>query len=48
MLKAASEIHQEEILDYVINKKNDMSRTSLRHAIEKIPEEMRKEAIKQG
>lgn len=45
MLKAASESHQQEVFDYVMKKKSIMPRTSLRYAIEKMPKEMRKQAM---
>ncbi|MDK9712354.1 DNA alkylation repair protein [Acidaminobacter sp.] len=41
MLKAASEVHQQEIFDFVMSKKNVMPRTALRYAIEKMPKEMK-------
>lgn len=41
MLKAASEAHQKEVFDYVVSKKEIMPRTALRHAIEKMPKELR-------
>jgi 3-methyladenine DNA glycosylase AlkD len=46
MLKAASESHQQEVFDYVMEKKSIMPRTSLRYAIEKMPIEMRKQVMK--
>lgn len=46
MLKAASEAHQTVIFDYVIAKKAVMRRTSLRYAIEKMPADMKAEAMK--
>jgi 3-methyladenine DNA glycosylase AlkD len=38
MLKAASQPHQKEVFDYVIRNKAVMPRTSLRYAIEKMPD----------
>jgi len=46
MLKAASEAHQEEVFHYVVSKKSIMPRTALRYAIEKMPMELRAEAMK--
>lgn len=46
MLKAASEAHQKEVFDYVISKKTIMPRTALRYAIEKMPQDLRVEAMK--
>jgi len=45
MLKAASEAHQKEVLEYVLKHKHEMPRTALRYAIEKMTPEMRKEAM---
>lgn len=45
MLKAASQAHQKEIFNYVISKKSIMPRTSLRYAIEKMPKELKAEAM---
>ncbi len=45
MLKAASHIHQQEVFDYVVKNKFTMPRTALRYAIEKMPKEMRQEAM---
>jgi 3-methyladenine DNA glycosylase AlkD len=41
MLKSASQAHQKEVFDYVVSKKSTMPRTSLRYAIEKMPEELK-------
>lgn len=46
MLKAASEAHQTEVFDYVMSKKALMPRTALRYAIEKMPADLRTEAMK--
>ncbi len=46
MLKAASQAHQKEVFDYVIANKEIMPRTALRYAIEKMPEKLKKEAMK--
>jgi len=46
MLKAASEAYQEDVFKYVISKKEVMPRTALRYAIEKMPVELKREAMK--
>ena len=46
MLKAASESHQTKVFDYVMSKKGIMPRTALRYAIEKMPKELKTEAMK--
>lgn len=45
MLKAASEAHQQEVFEYVMKNKAIMPRTSLRYAIEKMPKELKAEAM---
>ena len=45
MLKAASEKHQQEIFNYVLQNKTIMPRTALRYAIEKMPEALRMQAM---
>jgi 3-methyladenine DNA glycosylase AlkD len=46
MLKAASEAHREEVFNYVVSKKSVMPRTALRYAIEKMPADLKAEAMK--
>lgn len=45
LLKLASEFNQDLIYDFVMENKSVMPRTSLRYAIEKMPEERRKQAM---
>ena len=45
MLKAASQAHQQEVFKYVMGKKATMPRTSLRYAIEKMPVELKAQAM---
>jgi 3-methyladenine DNA glycosylase AlkD len=45
MLKAASEAHQKEIFEFVMEKKKLMPRTALRYAIEKMPKELKSKAM---
>jgi 3-methyladenine DNA glycosylase AlkD len=45
MLKSASKPYQQPIFEYVMSKKAVMPRTSLRYAIEKMPDEMKKQAM---
>lgn len=46
MLKAASESHPTEVYEYVLSKRATMPRTALRYAIEKLPPELKAEAMK--
>ncbi len=46
MLKAASQASQKEVFDFVMKNKTTMPRTALRYAIEKMPKEMKVEAMK--
>lgn len=45
MLKAAGEAHQDEVFGFVMDHKQEMPRTALRYAIEKMPQGMRKSAM---
>ncbi len=46
MLKAASQSHQQEVFEYVMKNKSQMPRTALRYAIEKMPRELKTQAMK--
>jgi 3-methyladenine DNA glycosylase AlkD len=46
MLKEASKLHQDEVYRYVLKHRPDMPRTALRYAIEKMPPELKSEAMK--
>jgi 3-methyladenine DNA glycosylase AlkD len=46
LLKEASRKHQKEVLNYVLENKKKMGRTALRYAIELMPKELKKEAMK--
>lgn len=46
MLKAASQAYCERIFDYVTEHRAMMPRTAFRYAIEKMPPEVRKEAMR--
>ncbi|MBN2488221.1 MAG: DNA alkylation repair protein [Methanosarcinaceae archaeon] len=46
LLKEASRKHQEQVFNFVMENKKRMPRTALRYAIEKMPAELRKEAMK--
>ena len=45
-LKEASNNYPKEVFDYVMRNKKVMPRMALRYAIEKLPEKLRKEAMK--
>jgi len=45
LLKVASQSHQQEVFDYVMKHKDKMPRTALRYAIEKMPKELKKQAM---
>jgi 3-methyladenine DNA glycosylase AlkD len=46
MLKEASKSFPREVFNYVMKHKKVMPRTALRYAIEKLPDDLRKKAIK--
>lgn len=46
MLKVASQAHQKEVFNFVIQYKKEMPRTALRYAIEKMPKQLKNEAMK--
>jgi len=46
MLKEASKLHQDEVYQYVLRHRRDMPRTALHYAIEKMPPELKSEAMK--
>jgi len=45
MLKEASRNNRKEVFDYVMKNKKIMPRTALRYAIEKMPKELKIEAM---
>jgi 3-methyladenine DNA glycosylase AlkD len=45
LLKTAGSCHQEAIFNYVFQNKNEMPRTALRYAIEKMPDELKKKVM---
>ena len=47
MLKEASNEFQKEVFEYVMKNKNRMTRTALRYSIEKMPTNMKRQAMKQ-
>ena len=46
LLKEASRKHQKEVLDYVLKNRRTMPRTALRYAIELMPKELKKQAMR--
>lgn len=46
MLKSASQAHQQEVFNFVMSHRNEMPRTALRYAIEKMPAELKVQAMK--
>lgn len=45
LLKEASRKHQTEVFDYVMRNRGRMPRTALRYAVEKMPEDLRRQAM---
>jgi len=45
LLKVASQAHQKEVFDWVMKNKKEMPRTALRYAIEKMPQDLRRNAM---
>lgn len=45
MLKEASKTHLNDVFDFIVRNKESMPRTALRYAIEKMPVEMRRQAM---
>jgi 3-methyladenine DNA glycosylase AlkD len=46
LLKVTSQKQQEEVFDFVLKNKSKMPRTALRYAIEKMPQELKTQAMK--
>jgi len=46
LLKVTSHLHQKEVFDYVMKNKENMPRTALRYAIEKMPQCLKLKAMK--
>lgn len=45
LLKVTSQAHEQEVFDYIMKHKATMSRTALRYAIEKMPKELKAQAM---
>lgn len=48
MLKAASEAHQQAVFDFLMARKATMPRTAFRYALEKMPKELRAQAMQKA
>jgi 3-methyladenine DNA glycosylase AlkD len=46
MLKSLANAYEDEVFQYVLDHRASMPRTALRYAIEKMPEEKKREAMK--
>lgn len=45
LLKEASKTYPQEVLEYAMSKRDTMPRDSLRYATEKLPDELRRQAL---
>ncbi len=45
LLKEAGKLHQKEVFNYIMENRKVMPRTSLRYAIELMPQDLRKKAM---
>lgn len=48
MLKSLADAYEDEVYNYILDHRLNMPRTALRYAIEKMPEEKRREAMKRA
>jgi len=46
MLKSLAETYEDEVYQYILDRKSVMPRTALRYAIEKMPGEKKREAMR--
>ncbi len=46
MLKSLAEAYEEEVFNYVLDHRSNMPRTALRYAIEKMPDDKKREAMR--
>ena len=48
MLKSLAEVYEDDVYQYVLDRRSVMPRTALRYVIEKMPEKRRQEAMKRA
>lgn len=48
LLKTAAEVHQDAVFDFIMRHKNEMPRTALRYAIEKMPPDLKSMAMEKN